>query len=286
MKNKSINQNNSLARARRIGTRIALAAFGLLLFETCTPHALGWGITWSDEFTGANSGAQPWVGNWQYELYTGGNNGEVQTYVNSWANSHMVWDGTGTDSQALQIEAQTDTGNQWGHWYSARIDSNWHNGGGHTFGTGTYLEFRCKFPNAGKGYWPACWCLGTTGGNWPANGEIDVAESANNTEGNWQTLHMPGWNPGTFESIGDATTAYHDYGVWIQGDGSYINFVLDGNTQQTIYRGGGGTWEFNPGRQFYIIINLAIGSGGFAGPVDGSTQDNGNFDIDYVRQWN
>ncbi|MDB6018041.1 MAG: 1,3-beta-glucanase [Pedosphaera sp.] len=270
-------------KCRSLFTVVAL----LLLLAAGAPRAFAWGITWSDDFTGVNN--QPWSGNWSFETGGGANN-EKQTYVTSWANCHVVSDGTGTDSQALQFEAQTDNGAWNGHWYSARINSYGH----HSFGTGTYLEFRCKFPNSGKGYWPAAWCLGTSGGNWPYNGEIDVAEEVNGAWENYQTLHMPNgsggdYSPGTGpRTIDHSTTTYHNYGVWIQPDGSYITFNVDGNNTITIYRSstpGGASWEFNPPRQFFVILNLAIG-GNFPGDPNSSTQVNGKFDVDYVHQWN
>ena len=282
---KYINQK-VLTCVHRVGIRVGLASIGLFLLSASAPRALGWGITWSDEFTGASSAAQPWVGNWQYNLGGGGwGNGELETYVNSWANAHMVWDGTGTDSQALQIQAQTDNGNQYGHWYSARINSAPHSGGGHLVGPGSYVEYRCKFPNSGKGYWPACWMLGTVGGQWPACGEIDIAEEVNAQWENHQSLHMPGWDPTVIWTVNQSTTTYHNYGAWWPADGSSITFNMDGNNSATWYRGTQGTWEFNNNNRFFLIINLAIG-GFFPGNPDGSTTVNGNFDIDYVRQWN
>jgi beta-glucanase (GH16 family) len=279
--NKNVTKQINLpACARRVGTRVTLAAFGLLLLVAGAPHALGWGITWSDNFTGINN--EPYSGNWSYNTGAGGwGNNELETYVTSFANCHVVSDGGTTDGQVLQIEAQTDSS---GRWYSARINSY----GKHTFPLGSYVEYNCKFPSAGQGYWPAAWCLGTWTGSWPQCGEIDIAESVNGTEGNWQTLHMPNWNPGTYESIGNATSAYNRYGMWLNGDGSYINFELNGNVIDTIYASSlpsGATWEFWPGNNFYFIINLAIG-GNFPGNPNSGTQDNGNFRIDYIWQYN
>ena len=97
------------SRLCKVAGRVVLSAVaGIVLLGMSQHAASAWGITWSDEFTGAASGAQPWSGNWNYETGPAGQNGEIETYVNSWANSHMIWDGTGTDSQCLQIEAQTD----------------------------------------------------------------------------------------------------------------------------------------------------------------------------------
>jgi hypothetical protein len=274
---KRIKQTNLLAT----GTRATLAAFGLLLV-TCTPRAFGWGITWADYFSTSSA---PDSANWSYTTGSGGfGNQELETYVSSYANCHGISDGGSPTGQALQIEAQTDSS---GRWYSARINTY----GKYSFGQGTYLEFSCKFPNAGKGYWPAAWCLGTSGGNWPANGEIDVAESIDGDNDNWQTLHMPGANgsvysPGTGEyGVGNATSAYNRYGMWLDTSGSYINFELNGNVIDTIYASStpsGATWEYWSPRQFYIILNCAIG-GTFPGNPNSGTQDNGNFDIAYVE---
>ena len=259
-----------------IGRIVVTALAGATLFGMSQQGAAAWGVTWSDEFTGVNN--QPWSGNWNFD--TGGNNAnhELETYVNSWANCHIISDGTGSDNQALQIEAQTDTSHRW---YSARINTF----GKHTFGPGTYLEFRCKFPNSGKGYWPAGWTLGTVGGAWPACGEIDTAEEINGQWENHQSLHMPGWDPTVVKTVSSSTSTYHNYGMWWPADTNSITFNVDGTNTATFYRGQAGTWEFNSNQQEGIIINLAIG-GDWPGSPDGSTSPNGNFDVDYVRQYN
>ena len=266
-----------ISKAKIVLTALA----GAVILGMSQHSAMAWGVTWSDEFTGAGSAAQPWSGNWSYDTGPAGQNGEIETYVNSWANSHMIWDGTGTDSQALQIEAQTDSSHRW---YSARITT-W---GKHTYGPGTYIEFRCKFPNSGKGYWPACWMMGTANGGpgaWPANGEVDVAEEVNGQWENHQSLHMPNWDPTVVWTVNQSTSTYHNYGAWWPADTNSITFNMDGNNSATWYRGQGGTWPFNSNNQMFILINLAIG-GFFPGNPDGSTRANGNFDVDYVRQYN
>jgi hypothetical protein len=252
----------------------------LLLLGISATRVSAWGITWSDEFTGINN--PPWSGNWGYDTGGGGwGNNELEIYVNSLANCHIVSDGTGTDSQALRFEAQTDTGKWNGQWYSARINTYGH----HYVVPGSYVEYRCKFPNSGQGYWPAAWMLGTVGGTWPACGEIDVAEEIDGQWENHQSLHMPNWNPTVVNTINSSTTTYHNYGAWWPADGSSITFNVDGNNTATFSKGGGGTWEFNTNNKFFIILNLAIG-GNFPGNPNSSTAVNGNFFVDYVRQWN
>jgi beta-glucanase (GH16 family) len=268
-------------RSRRLAFGALL--LGVLALGPLVPSASAWGVVWSDEFTGASSSAQPWSGNWSFETGGGGwGNNELETYVSSWANCHVVWDGTGTDSQALRIEAQTDTGNQYGHWYSARINS----AGKHTFGVGSYIEYRCKFPNAGKGYWPACWALGSNIGSvgWPSCGEIDIAEEINGQWENHQSLHMPGWDPTVVWTVNQSTSTYHNYGAWWPSDGNSITFNMDGNNSATFTKGGGGWWPFNPGQTCFLIINLAVG-GNWPGNPDGSTKVNGDFFVDYVRHY-
>jgi hypothetical protein len=277
MKCKHIKQNYLLAT----GTRIMFAAIGLA-FATCAPSAFGWGITWADYFS--NSSA-PDSGNWSYQTGAGGwGNNELETYVSSYANCHGISDGSSPTGQALQIEPQTDSS---GRWYSARINTY----GKYSFGVGSYLAISCRFPNGGQGYWPAGWCLGTSGGNWPADGEIDVAESINGDEDNWQTLHMPGANgstysPGTGEEyVGDAINDYVTYGMWLDTSGSYINFEINGTVITTIYASStpsGATWEYWSPRQFYILLNCAIG-GNFPGNPNSGTRANANFDIAYVE---
>jgi len=264
-------------RAANHHVRLSIIATFLVLglVGAAAQRASAWGITWSDQFTGV--GDYPYAGTWSYDLGAGGwGNNELETYVNSWANCHIISDGTGTDGQALQIEAQTDSN---GNWYSARINTASH----HLVPVNSYVEFRCKFPNAGQGYWPAAWMLGTVGGTWPACGEIDVAEEINGSWQNNQSLHMPGWNPTVAYSPNSSTTTYHNYGAWWTP--TYITFNVDGNNTATFSQGGGGTWEFNSNNQFFIILNLAIG-GNYPGNPNSATQDDGNFDIDYVEQYN
>jgi hypothetical protein len=273
----SYNRFRSIKSLRMAARRLLLPLSAGLLLAGSVQRAAAWGIVWSDEFTGVNN--QPWSGNWSFQTGRGQNN-EIQNYVSSWANCHVVSDGTGTDGQALRFRAETDNGNQYGNWYSARINSY----GKHMVEPGSYVEARCKFPNSGKGYWPAAWMLGTVGGNWPANGEIDIAEEKNAQWECYQTLHMTNWHPGIVRTVNQSTTTYHNYGAWWPADGSHVTFNIDGQDTATFTRGGGGTWAFNTNNRLYIILNLAIG-GDFPGNPDGSTQVNGHFFVDYVRHW-
>jgi hypothetical protein len=265
---------------RIVSNKMVPVIAGLLLLGATAHRASAWGVVWSDEFNGT-VGTKPNSGNWQYDTGGGGwGNGEIQIYVNSLANAQIASDGTGTDGKALRIQPQSSNGAWNGQWYSARLNSY----GKHMVGPGSYIEFRCKFPNSGQGYWPAAWLLGTVGGSWPYCGEIDVAEEINAQWENHQSLHMPGWDPTVVRTVSNSTTTYHNYGMWWPADGNSITFNMDGANSATWSKGQGGTWEFNTNNRFFLLINCAIG-GYWPGNPNSATRVNGNFFVDYVRHY-
>lgn len=268
------------------GTKITvvfatIAIVGLALLSGTSAHAQapsGYTLSWSDEFNGA-VGSAPNSANWVYNTGAGGwGNDELETYVNSNANCHIISDTTGTDSLALQIEAQTNSS---GQWYSARITTL----GKKSVGPYGYMEIRAKYPTAGQGYWPAGWMLGTdypTAG-WPECGEIDIAEEVNSQNINHGSLHAPSnWNPTAQVNVSNATTTYNNYGaLWTS---TAITFYLNGTAYETCSKSSApsGGWVFTS--TDYFLLNLAIG-GSFPGNPNSSTKDDGNFDIDYVRYY-
>jgi beta-glucanase (GH16 family) len=261
-----------------VSTAIAAAAIMVIASAPSRAQApSGMHQVWSDEFNGAVNSV-PNSGTWSYDTGAGGwGNNELETYVNSQANCHIISDGTGTDSLALQIEPQTDST---GKWYSARINTN----GKHAVGPYGYFEYRAKFPNGGQGYWPAAWMLGTNLGSvgWPSCGEIDIAEQVNSANNNNGSLHAPNWNPTAVVAVASACTTYHNYGANWQP--SYVTFYVDGKAYETQTNTGGpaGSWVFT-GTDF-LIINCAIG-GTWPGNPNSTTKANANFDIDYIRQY-
>ncbi len=264
---------------RRAVKMMAMAASALLLCglgkaSYAQPPA-GMGLVWSDEFSDGRNSATP-GGYWGYQTGGGGwGNNELEVYTSNADNAHEITDSTGTDQSAMQIKATNSNGT----WYSARINT----AGRVSFGPYGYYETRCKFPNAGKGYWPCFWFLGNNIGSvgWPTCGEIDVAEEINGQWDNHQSLHMPGWDPTLSTAPNNSTSTYHTYGVnWQPG---YCAFYVDGNFTGQFSKGGGGTWEFD-NQSMYMLLNLAVG-GNWPGNPDGSTAVTGYFDVDYVRQY-
>ena len=237
----------------------------------------GYTLNWSDEFNGA-ANSQPNSAVWGFDTGAGGwGNNELETYVTSVANCHVIADGAATDGKALQIEMQTDTS---GRYYSARINT----GGKKTVGYG-YIEYRAQMPNAGAGYWPACWMLGNNIGSvgWPACGEIDIMEEVDGQNNNHGSLHGPNYNPTAIVNGSSFTSAYHTYGALWQANS--IAFYVDGNVYETDTSAGapGGGWVWNNNPNFFLI-NLAMG-GNFPGSPNSSTHIPGDLKVDYLRYY-
>ncbi|MFL9875787.1 RICIN domain-containing protein [Paraburkholderia megapolitana] len=262
-----------------------------LLIATSAPlHAQTWTLQWSDEFNGA-AGAAPDSTKWTYDTGGGGwGNGELETYCSPYSrtapcdpnSSNIYQDGSGN----LIIKAI----NNGGTWTSGRMNTS----GKEAFQYGR-IEARMKLQVA-DGFWPAFWMLGNNIGSvgWPASGEQDIMEwvqsyGPNKTS---STVHGPGYSGAngigsqfTFPNGGRVDDAsYHTYGViWTQ---NMMQFYRD-NPEQPYFTitpsniPAGTQWVFN--QPFYLLLNLAIGGGGFPGTTDGSTPSTGTILVDYVR---
>ncbi|MCD9577472.1 family 16 glycosylhydrolase [Flavobacterium soyae] len=126
------------------------------------------------------------------------------------------------------------------------------------------VEARMKLSN-GQGAWPAFWML-PVGGNWPYTGEIDIMEAKHrNPQSVDGTIHYDGngyhFTGRSYSSPTDLSTDFHVYAV--EWGPNFIKWYVDDvlfhtATPNTTVNGG---WPFND-NQFYIILNLAVGSAG------------------------
>jgi beta-glucanase (GH16 family) len=237
--------------------------------------------TFADEFNGpAGSGVD--TSKWSFDTGDNINNHERQYYTNSTSNAAM--DGQGN----LVITARRENPANYNCWYgrceytSARLNT-W---GKFTQQYGRF-ETRLKMSH-GQGMWPAFWMLGTEGGGWPNNGEIDIMENVgfepNTVHG---TLHGPGYSGsggiGAAYSGPRFADGFHTF--TIDWSPNLIIWYVDGNEYQrrTPADLGGRTWVFN--RPFFMILNLAVG-GYWPGDPNGSTPFPNTLVVDYVRVTN
>jgi beta-glucanase (GH16 family) len=272
---------------RRTFAMAAMTAMVWMVSEVCL-QAQTWNIQWSDEFNAA-SGTAPSSGAWTFDTGGGGwGNGELEVYCAPFSSvapcnpsaSNLYQDGSGN----LVIHAINSNGT----WTSGRMNTS----GKEAFQYGR-IEARMKL-QVGDGYWPAFWMLGNNSQPWPTEGEQDIMEwvqsyGPNKTS---STLHGPGYSGAN--SIGSQFTFpnggriddgnYHIYGVvWTQNQ---MQFYRD-NPLQPFFTmtpaniPSGDQWVYN--QPFFLLLNFAIGGGGFAGVTDGSTPASGNVLVDYVR---
>lgn len=269
--------------------RTPLVAAALLLVPMLT-HAQQ-RLVWEDNFDGNTLNPKTWT----YEIGDGcakGNcgwgNAEMEYYTNS-SNNVRVENGH------LVIEARREAmGGK--PFTSGRIKT----AGRVSFKYGT-LEARIKVPQVGNGLWPAFWLLGSTGGEWPHNGEVDILEmgfagaiaagKANKTVS--AATHWWTENPGGYtghatyakDTVTEAVSLNDDYHLYkLVWDESFLTIYLDNSPFYKIgITGGNGLDAFqNP---FYILLNLAVGGNypGIHDPAAVTAPLPGDMEVDYIR---
>ena len=273
----------------------AAGTFALLLgFSTAVaPQASAqtWTLQWSDEFNGS-AGALPNASNWTYDTGNSGfGNPEIEYYCAagsntapcSTSNPNAYMDGNGN----LVIHAFKNSS---GQWTSARMKTQ----GLRQFQYGR-IEARMKLP-VGDGFWPAFWMLGANINSvgWPQTGEQDIIEwvQSYGPSTTSSTTHGPGYSGAngigaryTFPNGGRIDDGgYHIYGV-IWGPNS-IQYYRDSPSNVFLTTTpanipSGDQWVFN--NPFFLLLNFAIGNGGFPGVTTGSTPSSATMLVDYVR---
>ncbi len=165
--------------------------------------------------------------------------------------------------------------------------------GKHAFQYGR-IEARMKLPVA-PGFWPAFWMLGSNLDtvHWPGAGEQDIMEwvqkyTPTTTS---STVHGPGYSGARgiskqfrFPDHGRTDNAFHTYGVVWSKD--KLQFYRDNPARPYFILTPadlppGTAWVYN--QPFFLLLNFAIGSGGFPGATTPSTPATGTVLVDYVR---
>lgn len=242
----------------------------------------GWGLSWSDEFDGAD-GSRPDESRWVHDLGGDGwGNQELQTYTSRAENAvvrggHLVITARSETHRGADGIARAYT--------SARLKTQ----GRFSQRYGRF-EARIQVPR-GQGIWPAFWMLGAdiTSAGWPQCGEIDVMENIGReptiVHG---TLHGPGYSGGA--GVGTETSpqdgrpladGFHVYAVeWEQDE---IRWYLDGRqyfARKPSHLPAGTRWVFD--HEFFMLLNVAVG-GHWPESPDRTTTFPQEMKVDYVR---
>lgn len=243
-------------------------------------------LVWSDEFNGTTVDLTKWQsisGNGCPSL-CGFGNAEAQRYEPNQAT--IVKEGT---NSYLNIEAKYQPTSQFPDqpYASSKLTTE----GKYSLKYGR-VEARMKLSN-GQGAWPAFWML-PVNGNWPYTGEIDIMEAKHrNPQSVDGTIHYDGngyhFTGRSYSSPTDLSSDFHVYAV--EWGPNFIKWFVDDvlfhtATPNTTVNGG---WPFNDS-QFYIILNLAVGSAGTpytsvngAGVAPVPSDFPAKLQVDYVR---
>ena len=240
-----------------------------------------WTLVWSDEFNGTKLDTTKWA----YETGSGHNN-EKQYYTKD---NVSVSDGT------LKITAKKESKSGYSY-TSGRIETITEDGQALFATKYGKIEARIKLP-AGTGLWPAFWMMPADNayGSWPLSGEIDIMEARgrvlNEVNG---TIHFGETRPFN-RSIGGSyqlpsntdITDYHVYGVEWQEN--VIIWYVDGveffrtSNWYTMTDGNVAEYPAPFNKEFYLILNLAVGGDYDNGKLPSSSDLPATMEVDYVR---
>ncbi|MCL6456947.1 MAG: carbohydrate binding domain-containing protein [Gorillibacterium sp.] len=252
-----------------------------------------WSLVWRDEFNGDGTTMDTNGVDLDKWAYQNGNGSEYG--VTDWGNAEQEYyqsDNVSVDNGHLLIEARKEAAG--GKDYTS----------GRLWTSPTFskkygkFEARMKLP-AGKGFWPAFWLMPKDSeyGGWASSGEIDIMEAKGRVlESVGGTLHYGMGYPNNKYTgsnyvfpAGDSITGFHTYTVeWEPGE---IRWYVDGTLYQTInewYSQGSDQpdkYAFPApfDKEFYIILNLAIGGNFDGGVVPDASMFPATMDVDYVR---
>lgn len=248
-------------------------------------------LVWEEDFNTGPLNSQHWT----YETGDGCNKGNC-----GWGNQELEYYTNRTENVRVEngrliIEARAESmGGK--SFTSGRIKTS----GRVSFRYGA-LEARIKVPKVGNGLWPAFWLLGSTGGTWPRNGEVDILEmgfagaiaagKANKTVS--AATHWWTENPGGYtghatyakDTVNEAAELSDDYHLYkLEWDPLFLTISLDNSPYYRIAINGGNGFEafHNP---FYIILNLAVGGNypGIHSPAGVTAPLPGRMEVDYIK---
>tara|TARA_B100000674_G_scaffold126417_1_gene97205 strand:- start:141 stop:1403 length:1263 start_codon:yes stop_codon:yes gene_type:complete len=242
--------------------------------QNCGSSSSVYNLVWSDEFEENEIDEEKW----NFEIGTGDGgwgNGEHQYYTSRNENAFI-------ENGKLIIQAINE--NYQGSYYtSAKMTTK--NKGDWLYGK---IKARIKVPNAG-GTWPAFWMLPTNSvyGGWPNSGEMDIMEHYGCDPGHvHSTVHNNTYNwsggipPTGYSIYTNATSEFHEYEMeWTEDE---LNFFIDGSHIGSYYNQGIGWQQWPYDQEFFIILNLAVGSQFMSCNTEDSLFPQ-RYEVDYIR---
>ncbi len=234
----------------------------------------GMTLIWQDEFNENSLNTSIW----NYETGDGCDKG-----ICGWGNNELQWY-TGNNARIEENEYLVIT--------ALKQDSNGKEYTSSRISTEDKFEFkygrvdiRAALPE-GKGLWPALWMLGTSGGQWPKNGEIDIMESGQGGDDD-KVVGTVHWdsngsnaNYGQSKSFpnGNLQNQFHVFSI--EWSANVIRWYVDDVEYNVINTSPSDLSEFR--NDFYLLLNVAVG-GDFSGNPDSSTSFPQRMVVDYVR---
>jgi len=238
-----------------------------------TPIYAKYNLVWSDEFEGPEIDKTKWT----HEVGDKWHNKELQSYTDRGENSYI-------EDGKLVIVARKEEyhGNEY---TSARM---------RTKGKGDFLygkiSGRIKFPKS-QGMWPAFWMMPTDDeyGRWAASGEIDIVETTNQAGHIYGTIHFGGTPPHNAHTGGryaeKGVNFSEDFHIYtLEWQPYEMKWYIDGKlySKKNDWHTRNARFPAPFDKQFYILLNLAVGGAHPGNPDETSTFPQKMY-IDWVR---
>lgn len=260
------------------------------------PELVGYNLVFNDEFEGTSLDASVWNYETGYYLNDdpgtwGWGNNELQWYSDSERNT-FVEDGKLNLRALEEAKSFPQDPSRYAQYSSGKVTTK----DKFSFSYGR-IDFRAKLPK-GNGLWPALWMMPNDDsyGTWASSGEIDVMEARGRLPGaSSGALHYGGtWPANTYTggdySFPDGQTIDSDFHVYsVVWEEDNIKWYVNGEcflrvTSDQWYSTSAPNNPLAPfDKEFYIIMNLAVGGWFDGGITPGPGDIPATMQVDYVR---